>query len=186
MIAIMSSHLAPLFAPSPVRALARGEALFRAGDPVSSVFFVRSGTVDLVRHTRSGTRMILHRASGGTVVAEASVWSDTYHCDAVAGDASAVATMPRDAFRARLERDAALASAWAADLARIVQDTRMRAEIRTLRTVSERLDAWLLRGRSLPGRGHIQNLAEEIGVTREALYRELARRDRDAAEPPVR
>lgn len=69
-----------------------------------------------------------------------------------------------------------LAEAWAAHLARSVQAARLRAEIRTLRKVSERVDAWLGEGRALPDKGHWQDLAAELGVTREALYRELARR----------
>jgi CRP-like cAMP-binding protein len=52
----------------------------------------------------------------------------------------------------------------------------MRAEIRTLRTVAERLDAWLGEGNVLPDKGRHQDVAAELGVSREAFYRELARR----------
>lgn len=69
-----------------------------------------------------------------------------------------------------------LADAWSAHLARSVQVARMRAEIRNLRTVAERVDAWQGEGRALPEKGRWQDLAAELGVTREALYRELARR----------
>jgi len=54
----------------------------------------------------------------------------------------------------------------------------MNSEIRALRTVSERLDAWLAGGRMLPPKGEWQDLAQILGVTREALYRELAQRHR--------
>jgi hypothetical protein len=47
--------------------------------------------------------------------------------------------------------------------------------------VAERLDAWLGAEGGLPDRGRWQELAEELGVTREALYRELARRRAPAA-----
>ena len=54
---------------------------------------------------------------------------------------------------------------------------RARAEIVSLRTVSARVDAWLaLHVGELPARGHWRDLAEEISVAPEALYRELARR----------
>ena len=61
-------------------------------------------------------------------------------------------------------------------LARSVQAARVRAEIRSLPRVAERLDAWLAEGNALPGKGQRQELAAELGVTREALYRELSRR----------
>ena len=68
-----------------------------------------------------------------------------------------------------------LAEAWAMNLANSMQAARFRAEIRTLRTVAERLDAWLGAGLEIPEKGQWQVLAAELGVTREALYRELAR-----------
>ena len=56
-----------------------------------------------------------------------------------------------------------------------MQEARTRAEIRTLRTVAERLEAWQSMGHIIPEKGQWQDVAVEIGVTREALYRELAR-----------
>jgi len=53
---------------------------------------------------------------------------------------------------------------------------RVRAEIRSLPTVAARLDVWLAEGNELPSKGHWQTVAAELSVTREALYRELARR----------
>jgi len=61
-------------------------------------------------------------------------------------------------------------------LARSVQAARLRAEIRSLPKVADRLAAWLGEGNALPDKGHWQEVAAELGVTREALYRELARR----------
>lgn len=176
MITIMSSALAPLFNDAPSRIFRDGEAVFRAGARVESVFLVREGAIGLVRHTREGARLLLHRAGPGTLLAEASAWSDVYHCDAVALGDARVASLPRAAFRTTLARDPVLLDAWSAELARAVQAARMRAEIRSLRTVAERLDAWLDAFGALPARGRVQDVAEEIGVSREALYRELAKR----------
>lgn len=92
----------------------------------------------------------------------------------VPGRAGAPIPLPR--FRERLARDPAAAELWAAHLAHAVQGARLRAELRSLRKVGERLDAWLGEGRALPEKGGWQGLAAELGVTPEALYRELARR----------
>jgi CRP-like cAMP-binding protein len=176
MVATMSEAIDQFFPDAPTRNFGPGEALFRAGDIVKSMFLVRSGRVDLVRHTAAGARMILHRASPGAILAEASAWSDSYHCDAVAMAPSEVAIVPRSSFRARLARDPALADLWSRSLARAVQAARLRAEIRSLTKVADRLDAWLGDGNTLPDKGHWQEVAAELSVSREALYRELSRR----------
>jgi hypothetical protein len=59
---------------------------------------------------------------------------------------------------------------------RAVQAARLRAEIRPLPRVANRLDAWLGADNRLPGRGRLQEVAADLGITREALYRELSRR----------
>lgn len=75
----------------------------------------------------------------------------------------------------------AAAQLWAARLARGLQTARLQAEVRTLRTVAARLDAWTEVFPGLPPKGQIQDLAHTLGVTREALYRALARRRRGGA-----
>lgn len=94
----------------------------------------------------------------------------------IAAGAATVALTPLAAFRSALAAESRLADAWAAHLTRAVQAARLCAEIRTLRTVAARLNAWLEAGRTMPTRGALQDLASELGIDREALYRELARR----------
>ena len=52
----------------------------------------------------------------------------------------------------------------------------MRAEILALKTVAERLDAWIAWHEQRPAKGKWRHVAEEIGVSPEAFYRELAKR----------
>lgn len=176
MIAIMSPLISDEFLSAPLRRLDAGEALFCAGDPVSHIALVREGGIDLVRQTKAGSEVILQRAAPGQILAEASVYSPFYHCDARATRASSVTLLPVKIFSSRLRNDPDLGEAWAAHLARSVQRARMIAELRTLRTVAERLDAWLGEGSELPQKGLWQQLSRELGVSPEALYRELARR----------
>ena len=174
MIRIMSEIFEDLFADATARDVAAGETLFRAGDRVVSMMLLRDGRADLVRHTGHGLRLILHRAEAGQILAEASAWSDVYHCDAVASAACGAAILPRQVFRARLKADPDLAERWMQTLARSVQAARVRAEIRSLPKVADRLDAWLCEWQVLPEKGRWQDVASELGVSREALYRELA------------
>lgn len=174
MIPIMHTRLADIFAQGQVRRLQAGEAVFHQHDAVTSVSLVREGEVRLIRITPAGTMIVVQRAGPGQVLAEASVYSDRTHCGAVAAGAAVLSVLPVGRFRSALAADPDLSAAWSADLAHAVQSARMRAEIRTLRTVAERLDAWLGEGNALPPRGRWQDVAAELGVTREALYREFA------------
>ncbi|MFP1632144.1 Crp/Fnr family transcriptional regulator [Zhengella sp. ZM62] len=172
----MSDLFEPVFADAAAREFAAGDVLFRAGDPVAWMILLRAGQADLVRHTGHGLTMILQRAGSAQILAEASAWSDAYHCDAVAVEPCVAALLPRAVFLARLRADPDLAERWARNLARAVQAARFRAELRSLPRVADRLDAWLAEGHNLPDKGRWQEVAAELGVTREALYRELAHR----------
>jgi CRP-like cAMP-binding protein len=176
MIVIMLLAFAPLFGPGALRRLAAGESLFHAGDPVRLMFLVTDGQVSLIRQTAAGSPLILQQAKRGQVLAEASAYSSHYHCGAQASGEATLLSTSVTRFRERLLSEPALAEAWVAHLAHAMQEARLRAEIRTLRTTAERLDAWLGEGRALPVKGQWQDLAAELGVTRKALYRELAKR----------
>jgi len=158
------------------RSLDAGEPLFHRGDPVSALYIVTDGEVHLIRYQENGDAIILQRAGAGDVLAEASLFSDRYHCAAVARTRTAATGIPRRALRARLREDPDFAEAWAAHFAREIQNTRFRSEVLSLRTVGARLDAWLTWHDAMPPKGAWKELAFEIGVSPEALYREMAKR----------
>jgi CRP-like cAMP-binding protein len=177
MIAIMQGMFDRLFDGARRVVADAGTVLFRTGDGVQSLYRLSSGAVDLRRVTPEGTELVLQRAGPGEVLAEASAYSAVYHCDGVvAAKHTEVLSIPVASFRARLRADPDLSEAWAKALSRSVQAARTRAELRTIRTVRGRLDAWLVLGGTLPEKGRYQDLAAELGTTREALYRELSRR----------
>lgn len=176
MITIMRLAISMLFQDAHDTRLAPGEPLFFSGQEVSGIYMVRFGRVHLQRHTTHGAHMVLQNAGPGAVVAEASAYSSRYHCDAVAAEESVVAGLPKERFLSALADEPDLAESWSALLARSVQAARFRSEIRSLPRVADRLDAWLGEGNALPERGRWQEVAAELGITREALYRELSRR----------
>ena len=178
MIEIMFEEIEPflLGADRHQCAFSTGEAVFHRDDPVSMVHFVTSGTIQLVRHEAGGAPLLLQRATPGAILAEASLHSDRYHCDAIAiGGASTWAIAKADLIR-RLVSNPAFALAWTRRLAHEVQRARLQAEILSIKTVADRLDAWLAWHGSIPTKGDWIVLAGEIGVSPEALYRELSKR----------
>jgi len=176
MIQIMFEQLAAL--PNSVRHLKRGQYLFHTGDRVTSVFVVQSGAVHLIRHHKSGGSAILQRAQLNSILGEASLFASNYHCDAIAQSDATIQVFSKSKFLDHLNRSAAFAISLAQYLAMEVREQRQRAEILSLKSVSEKLDAWLASNGALPPRGTVKNVAVEIGVTPEALYREIAIRNR--------
>jgi CRP-like cAMP-binding protein len=179
MIAIMSDSLFERFLKLADREqrLAVGSALFRFGDPVLSLFLVTAGELRLVRALPHGSQLTLQRAGCASILAEASLFADRYHCDVLAAEESAVRAVPVAKARSALESDPALASLLIRHLAGEVHRTRMRAEILSLKSVAAKLSAWMaLNSDALPPKGRQHLVASEMGVTPEALYRELARR----------
>jgi CRP-like cAMP-binding protein len=180
MIAIMSGVIEALWnGQAGERTLAAGEVLFRAGDPVRWLYWIEAGAMRLVRPLPHGADLVIHRAKAGTILAEASLFAATYHCDAVASCSTRLKGVLVERITEALERDPGMARAFARHLALEVQAARARAEITSLKTVRARLEAWLaLNGGELPPRGKWRDVAAEISVTPEALYREFAERRR--------
>lgn len=182
MIAIMSfaleSHLRA--APGYTRSFAQGQFLFHLGDKVNVIHFIEEGAVHLIRHPADGAVLVLQRAGPSSIVAEASLYSDAYHCDAVAQAPTRSFAVSKKEIKARFAASPAFAQAWARHLAHEVQRTRLQAEILSLQTVAARLDAWIAwKDGRVPVKGESRAIASQIGVSAEALYRELGKRRSD-------
>jgi len=178
MISIMSEKLLSLLGGLPGRDMnfRAGAAVFRIGNLVRSVHIIRGGRIHLIRYQADGTSLILQRAEEGSVLAEASLYSSRYHCDGIAETDSVTWAMPRDELRKHLQDNPALTEAWLQHLAHEVQTARLHAEILSLKTVAARLDTWIAWHGAFPEKGRWITIAQQIGVSPEALYRELSRR----------
>jgi CRP-like cAMP-binding protein len=164
---------------SKLRTLDAGAALFRHGDRATAIFMVEQGRLRLIRHAAGHREVVLHTAHPGDWFAEAALFSDSYHCDAVAAVASQVRAYPKREIRAAFRRDPALAERFMAVLARQVHALRTRVEERNIRSARERVLHHLALAAGKDGRtvvldGTVMDLAAEIGLSHEALYRTLA------------
>lgn len=161
------------------RGLKAGEALFHRGDKVLNLFEVIEGHVRLSRVDRAGREVLLYVAGAGETLAEASLFSPTYHCDAVASGAATVRAYRKTEMLAAFDKDPAAARSFTAMLARQVMNLRTRVEQRNIRSARERLRHWLsvnagADGRTVSLTGTLKDVAAELGLTHEALYRALA------------
>jgi CRP-like cAMP-binding protein len=161
-----------------------GATIFHIGSPTHSVFFVEAGAVRLVRFGRAGEEVVLHDASAGEFFAEASLNSARYHCDAVAMAPTDLLQVPAAALRELLESDKAFAREWVALLARQLRAVRSRVERLSLKSAAERVRHLLVsEGRGprceIVLRGTVKDLARQLGLTHEVLYRTLAAMERE-------
>jgi CRP-like cAMP-binding protein len=146
------------------------EVLFRLGETPWGMFFLESGEVTLIRHTRSGDDVVTHVARSGETFAEAALFSDSYHCDAIIKQPSRVWEVNKKAVLALSEVDSVFALALAARFAMQVQQLRRQKEILAIRSANERVYAALSDGML---QGSIKQFAGNIGLTHEAVYRAL-------------
>ncbi|MEO1747289.1 MAG: Crp/Fnr family transcriptional regulator [Pseudomonadota bacterium] len=172
----MSRQFHTLFQNATPREIAGNSFIFRTGDDVVSLHLVEDGCLALERHLESGVVTCLQRATSGQILAEASIYAHQYHCAARALAPTRVRSVSVKSFRKALLGDAELAEDWARHLAHTVQATRFQAELRSIRTVADRLDAWIGQFGDVPNKGQWKSLAAELAVSQEALYREMARR----------
>jgi len=188
MIAIMSEELGSLLQGLRGREceFTAGASVFHFGDPIRLVHFVRRGTIHLVRHQDDGTALILQRAQAGSILAEASVYSDRYHCDARAESDAVTWAVAQEDLRRRLDANPQLSRNWARHLAHEVQRARLHTEILSLKTVAARRGTWLFWNGALPEKGQRRRIADEIGVSPEALYREIGKRGYESSRPSVK
>jgi CRP-like cAMP-binding protein len=166
------------------REAARGETVFRQGAAATALFVVEKGRIRLVRTLHDGTSVTLHVAEAGESFAEASLSAENYHCDAIAEVPSVVLCLPKRDLLAVLAADPAESLALAGALAGQVRDLRSMLEVRNIRSAPARLLAWLRLIAS--GKPPVVSLrrswtliADELGLTREAVYRALASLERE-------
>jgi CRP-like cAMP-binding protein len=158
--------------------------VFRKGDAVRAVFLVLDGEVHLSRFARDGSEIALHRAGRGEFFAEAAVNAPRYHCNAIASRPSRLLAFPVDKIHTLLADDPEFARQWVALLARQLQGARARLERIALKSAAERVVHYLHTEGKGPHCevvliGTVKDLAHELGLTHENLYRTLARLEQE-------
>lgn len=156
------------------RTLAAGEALFTTGDPPTALFHVEHG---IVRQSRAGVP--LHTAEAGSTFAEWALFTDACPCDAVAVTDAAVLAFAKVPVLLLLKAHPDINLAFSAVLARQLHRMRGRLELVRQKGARERVLGYLVRAgaadRTITLDRTLTDVAHDIGMTREALYRTLAK-----------
>jgi CRP-like cAMP-binding protein len=167
------------------RSLARNELLFRQGDRVQAIYFVEEGRLRLDRRTFDGRSLVFGTTSAGEFFVEAALFAEIFHCDGVATEPSRVGIYPKAAVLNALNTNPSSVVPFLKRLAHQVIEGRQRLELMKVRSAKERvllyLDLHAGADGSLTLKGELQDVAGELGLTREAFYRTLPDLERAGA-----
>ena len=179
-------HLAPgerqqLARLSRVLTVARGDCIFREGDPAVGIFLIVSGRVRLVRATSDGRGQVLHEEGPIATLAEVPVFDGGgYVATALASEDSVLLSVPRQPLLQAIERQPSSALAVIAVLAARVRKMAGLATELSFKPIVDRLAAYLLR-ESVRTNQHVfllpetrDELGSHIGTVREQVSRALS------------
>jgi CRP-like cAMP-binding protein len=166
------------------RRLASGQMLFSQGEPTLGLYQVVSGKVRHARLDADGREIVISVAHPGETLAEASLFVPVYSCHATAVTKAVVRLYKREPLLAAFDRDPSVARAFMKVLARQIIELRTRLEWRSIRSARGRVRHYLAAQARSQGAGSdartvvlpstVKDLAAELGLTHEALYRTLS------------
>lgn len=158
--------------------LANREYLFRTGDPVQRMHLVESGVLVMLRRLTSGQELVVQRAYPGELLAEASLFAENYHCDAICDGDVTCTVYDRHKLLDALQ-DPGLSLSMLRIYSRTIRDLRSQFELSNIRRADDRVLAYLSllpaddegwREQALPW----TDVARSLGLSHEAIYRALA------------
>jgi len=172
--------------PVRTQSLSDEQSLFAARQKPTRMYLVSEGCVRLVRPSRTGTSAVMQRARAGEWIAESSLFSDRYHCEAIAQGKSQVISVGKRDLLDAFERDPPRSLQFCELLSNQLRRLRAVHEIVRIRSARDRLLQWLL----LQATGNPPvfrldqtwtEVADEISLTREAVYRAVSELKRGGA-----
>ena len=161
------------------RKLVAGQMLFDQGDATVGVYEVVSGKVRQARVDPEGRDVVVGIAGPGEMIAEASLFSRTHDCAATALTNAVVRLYRKATLLTQLERDPQAALSFMATLVKQILNLRIRLERRSIPSARDRVRHYLTanvggRERTVVLPSTLKDLAAELGLTHETLYRTLS------------
>jgi len=160
------------------KSLDKGETLFHQSDSVEYIYLVRRGKIRLSRCTVDGNAVILQLATAGEMIAEASLFSDQYHCQATVEDSVAeLCCFDRNKLLDALASSSDSAMQLLAIFAKQIRRQRVMLEIRNIRSAKQRIYSFFEleadAQRVVVMRQTYKDMAYQLGLAHETFYRSL-------------
>ena len=150
----------------------KSQCVFRQGDSSRGIFFVIDGSIELRRYTSAGQVVVIHTARSGETFAEASLFSDTYHCDAYVATPTELIELSLNSINHLFNTNSAFARSLTRQLTQQVQQYRRKIELLSISSATERVFFGIVEGLL---KTHIKVFAAEIGLSHEVVYRSLSK-----------
>jgi len=169
--------------PTEVIELNRGDFLFKQNDSARGIFLVNDGRIKLIRDSIDGNEVILHVAQSNDSLAEASLFSNHYHCHAKSDIQSEIFFYAKDKILNILSSNTTSAFNFIEALARQIQKLRLLLELRGIRSPEKRFMQYLQLNadadKSIEITSTYKDLAITLGMTHETLYRLLGKLEKN-------
>lgn len=141
---IPQEHLAGLEAIAREIPAGKGSFLFSPGDATKGFYAVLNGSIRVYRVSAKGKEITLEIVGAGNTFAEASLFSERYHCYAEVLKNSTVFLIPKDAFLEMIQTNIQFAATWIHILSLEVINLRHRIEELTLKSPKIRIVSYIL------------------------------------------
>lgn len=170
-------HLAQLEGISRQVLVKKGSILFAPGDATQGFYAVHDGAVRIYRVSSRGKEITLEIAGARSTFAEASLFSDIYHCFAEALKDSTVCLVQKDAFLEMIQKDIQFAATWIQILSLEIIHLRQRIEELSLKSPRARIVSYILLLSEIQNTPsvklpvHRKSIATLLGMTHETFYR---------------
>jgi CRP/FNR family transcriptional regulator len=174
---LSKEHLTWLDGISQQVRVKKGSIIFGPGDATQGFYAVHEGAVRIYRVSSKGKEITLEIAASGSSFAEASLFSDGYHCYAEALKDSTVYLVRKDAFLEMIQKDIRFAATWIHVLSLEIIHLRQRIEELSLKSPRERIASYILllseiqNTPSIKLPVHRKSIATLLGMTHETFYR---------------
>jgi len=165
-------------AQSRKKILCKGEVLFQQSDAIQYIYVVKRGKIKLARCTIDGNSVVLQLAVAGEILAEASLFSDHYHCIAsVYSQTAELFCFDRNELISNLRESSDATMAILKLFASQIRRQRTILEIRNIRSAKQRIYTYF----QLESNGehevelqmHYKDTAYQLGLAHETFYRAM-------------
>ncbi len=157
-----------------------GDVVFREGREASHLYFVLQGEVRVERYSQNGQPLVFFRAMGGSALHEAGLFVDKHPYTAIAITDSKLVLVQKKRLLELMQRDWTFAKQFFHCMVWRYTEALMLREFSSIRSADERLRMWFewqvsMGQREFDLEGRMGGLGADLGLTRESVYRSLAR-----------
>lgn len=168
------------------RRLDGGQNLFEQGNPVNTIYFVEEGEIIAERFLANGETLTLFRAVANQTVGEEALFFPERLYSATAVQPTRLLFAQKSIVLERLESSREFRANVTHCLAERYLDCLMHREFLRIKNADQRILCWLNWMREkLPGdldlSGRMGTIGAELGLTRESVYRALAKLEKKGA-----